>query len=120
MRKRANRVWTEKEDAFLLKNAGVLSEGYMGTVLGRTEGAVGQRLYLLRLRMDALGEPCVEDRKAENQYSDDEDKNLMMWFVAQAYDEGHAVIIPALGATFQMYRPDHDDYIQSIAQEGKK
>ena len=97
---RHNKPWREDEDSALLTmRRNKTTQAEMALALGRTKKAVQIRLSVLRsvTRQNGADSPpaVVTVEKAET------DLSLLLWFVKEAWVEGHAIVIPALGATIQ-------------------
>lgn len=100
------RIWTEAENNFLLEKAGTMSRQQLARALDRTVHAISMHLYELKGKCPppqhvngAVTEEVAVP--AHSHTAAEDDKSLLLWFVAQAWEEGHEILIPTLGATFK-------------------
>lgn len=92
---RFNRKWSEDEEQALcaMKKMGS-SYKEISVTLGRTEKAVQIKASCMARQPT----PAIESVSNDVQKAD---LDLLLWFVREAWNEGHAIVIPSLGATFQ-------------------
>lgn len=87
-------AWSKEEDDFLLASANLMTRTAMGRVLGRTATAIQKRLVELGRATECEPEPVPQEEVKP-------DTELLEQLVRMAWQEGHEVTIPALGAVFK-------------------